>query len=541
MDRIIRPTVSVPRYRDDLYKLIQSLEDNAIFDFTVESFEIVETHISYILLTGPYAYKFKKPIDLGFLDFSTLEKRKRYCEEELRLNCRHASELYLEVVAITGEADKPMINGDGPVLEYAVKMVQFDRSQELDKLIYKKGLSPLLIDQLAQRIAAFHDKAQVAGDEDVHSTLETVFDPMSENFHQISARIHDDKIYHERLKVLEDWSCVEFETLKPVVNSRKTQGFIRECHGDMHLGNIVLINGAPVIFDCIEFSQALRWIDVISDIAFLVMDLLYHQQSDLAYRLLNAYLQETGDYAGLSVLRFYLVYRAMVRAKVACIRMGQEPDGEQELAEYRRYIDMAGGFTKQPATVLFLMHGVSGTGKTIVSQLLLESWEAIRIRSDVERKRLKYFPTATKTGYPIDSDIYSTAGIDKNYIRLQGLATLILHAGFSVIVDATFLRKSTRRDFMRLAAASGVPVVIFDCRANIEKLKERVRQRWQDGKDASEADLSVLAYQMETQEYLDEEEKQHTVVIDTDDGLKMNVILAAIKNKLKSRGENRLR
>ncbi|MCK5498831.1 MAG: phosphotransferase, partial [Gammaproteobacteria bacterium] len=274
------------RYTNDkLLALIQSLKASADFGHPVSQFEIVETHISYILLTGPYAYKFKKPVDLGFLDFSTLNKRKHYCEEELRLNRRHAAQLYLDVITITGDEQSPMINGKGPVLEYAVKMVQFDRSLELDKLVVREGLTPALIDKLATTIAAFHDEAEVADEKNDAGSLEYIWHPVAENFSQIKTRLQDDHHYSERLASLARLSEVELEKLKHAFQVRKTQGFIRECHGDMHLGNIVLINNEPVIFDCIEFSEDLRWIDVINDIAFLVMDLDEHDCSELSHRL----------------------------------------------------------------------------------------------------------------------------------------------------------------------------------------------------------------------------------------------------------------
>ena len=517
---------------DDLYRLIESLAENAAFGLPAEPFEIIETHISYVLLTGIYAYKFKKAVDLGFLDFGTLEKRKQCCEEELRLNRRHAPELYLAVVKVTGEAAKPLINGDGPVLEYAVKMLRFDRNQELDKLIRNDELSAAVIDRLASRIVAFHGQAGILSDDGSERLLKRIFDPVTENFSQINARLHADLRFREQLQFLSDWSDSEFDKLRPIFKQRMAQGFIRECHGDLHLGNIVLINGTPVIFDCIEFSQSLRWIDVINDIAFLLMDLHYQRRPDLAYRLLNAYLQETGDYAGLVLLRFYMVYRAMVRAKVACIRAAQEHNGDVQNGGYQEYLELAASLTQQRAIVLFLMHGVSGTGKTTVSQLLLERWGAVRVRSDTERKRLKSVPENGETESNIAGGLYSSTCIDRNYAGLKGLANMILGAGYSVIVDATFLRRSIRRDFIHLASILNVPLLILDCVAARTKLKDRVQRRRQEGKDASDADINVLAYQIETEEHFSEEENHKVIVINTDRDLEIDVIVNRIRAQL---------
>jgi len=522
------------RYTNDkLLALIQSLEGSADFDHPVSQFEIVETHISYILLTGPYAYKFKKPVDLGFLDFSTLNKRKRYCEEEVRLNRRHAAELYLDVITITGDEQLPMINGKGPILEYAVKIVQFDRSLELDKLIVKEGLTPTLIDKLATTIAAFHDEAEVADEKNDAGSEGYIWHPVAENFSQIKTRLRNDHHYSERLESLARLSETELERLKHVFEARKTQGFIRECHGDMHLGNIVLINNEPVIFDCIEFSEDLRWIDVINDIAFLIMDLDEHGCSELSHRLLNAYLEHTRDYAGLKVLRFYLVYRALVRAKVACIRLSQEHHDEQLRSDYRRYIDMASAYTEHQQPVLFMTYGVSGSGKTTASQLLLERWGAIRIRSDLERKSLHGLAADAKTGSPIGGGLYSLENTQRTYNRLSELSVDILNAGYSVIVDATFLQASYRRDFIELGYACNVPFVILHCHASEGQLKKRIQQRHVKGDDASEANLHVLEHQLETLEPLNDDEKQYCVTIDTDQELNIDTIYTSIKSELK--------
>ena len=513
-----------------LFALISALESGKNFDHPVEHFEIVETHISFVLLTGPFAYKFKKPVDLGFLDFSTLEKRKHYCEEELRLNSRHAPEIYVDVITITGTEQSPVINGDGPVLEYGVRMVQFDRDRELDKLISTGGVTPALIDKLAQVIVAFHAAADVAPADSPYGSLENVRKPLLENFSRIKSGLQTDKDTMEQLDALERWSDSEYEKLIPVFEMRKTGGFIRECHGDLHLGNIVLFKDQPVLFDCIEFSKTLHWIDIMNDIAFLVMDLDEHRCHALSHRLLNACLESGGDYAGLAVLRYYLVYRALVRAKVACIRLEQDTHDKQARSNYRRYVDLATDYTKPARPILYLTCGVSATGKTTVSQALLEKTGAIRIRSDVERKRLHGLAADVRSGSAIDAGLYSKEITGKTYTRLQQLAGEILEAGYSVIADATFLQAPYRQDFFRLAERCHITPVILHCVADKAILEDRLRQRNLEAVDASEADIRVLLHQLETLDPLDDTEKKYTVEIDTGQQLDFESIQSAVDN-----------
>ena len=528
------PSFVMPEEQDNLHQLILALEKSNCFDHPVEQFEIVETHISCLLLTGPYVYKFKKPLDLGFLDFTTLEKRKHCCEEEIRLNSRLAPDLYLDVVAITGDERSPQINGDGPVIEYAVKMAQFDRSLELDKLIAQDRVTPTMIDRLAVDIAVFHGQIRTAPHDSRFGTPEHILQPVIDNLAQIKSMLADDRQYSMRMLAIEEWTDRTFEKFRPHFEKRKAKGFIRECHGDMHLGNMVLIDNKPVIFDCIEFSESLHWIDVVSDLAFLVMDLHYYNRPDLAFRLLNIWLQETGDYEGLKGLCFFMAYRALVRAKVACIRLGQEQNREQDMLDYRRHIDLAATFIQSQQPVLFIMHGLSGSGKTTFSQALLERLAAIRIRSDLERKRLHYLPPTAKTGSAIAADLYSPASTDQTYGRLEKLAEQILNAGYPVIVDATFLHASRRQDFRQLAQNCNVPFVILDCKTDDAVLRERIQRRQQSHTDASEADLNVLGYQQSTQQKLRKEEQHYCVTIDTNGIPDIDAVLSAIKNKLEN-------
>ena len=284
------------------FRLIQSLQNPALFPHMVDSFQVIETHISWVLLTGSYVYKIKKPLNLGFLDFSSLEKRKHYCHEELRLNSRLAPDIYLDVVAITGTEDQPTLDGSGTVIEYAVKMRQFKPNNTFDQLLAHNLLSAKQIKQTASIIAAFHSKIDRASSDTKLGGANTIKQPVLENFRQIQQLGGIEK--PSSLKQLAAWSEQQHTMLGPVFSQRQQAGYIRECHGDCHLGNIALINGEVVLFDGIEFNPSLYWIDVISEIAFLVMDLQEKQRPDLAFQFLNTYLQHSGDYVGLKLLRF---------------------------------------------------------------------------------------------------------------------------------------------------------------------------------------------------------------------------------------------
>ncbi len=496
--------------------LIRSLQNPALYDHPAQCFEVIETHISWVILTGPYAYKIKKPLDLGFLDFSTLEKRRYYCEEELRLNRRLAPQLYIGVIAITGSPAKPALDGVDPPFEYAVKMVQFPQEAQLDRVMARGGLRPVHIDSLAQLIAGFHQRIAIAGQDTPYGSPANVYQPVEENFLHIRPHLTEPAGI-EQLERLHTWSETESTRLLPFLQQRKANGFIRECHGDMHLANMALLDEQITIFDCLEFNENLRWIDVMSEAAFLMMDLDSRGASALGWRLLNAYLAAGGDYQGLRLLRYYLVYRALVRAKVACIRLGQaglsEEEGRAAHLQYQRYAGLTESYTHPRATPLIITHGLSGSGKTTHTQLLLETLGAIRLRSDVERKRLFGLTPEARTVSGIDTGLYTADTSRRTYQHLAGLARTVIESGYPAIIDAAFLKRAQRDMFHDLAACLGVPFVILNYQAPEAVLRARITQRGQEGHDASEADIRVFERQLATFEPLTPEESAHTLDI----------------------------
>jgi aminoglycoside phosphotransferase family enzyme/predicted kinase len=518
-----------------LETIIQHLQSTACFPHATGEFEVFETHISYVLLTGEYVYKFKKPVDLGFLDFTTLEKRKHYCEEELRLNRRLAPQMYLSVVSVHGNPEHPVVEGAGPLLEYAVKMQQFDTADRMDLVTARGQLTASHIDQLAQLVADFHVRIPVAGEDTHFGTLEVIRQRVMQNFEQVLQHIDDAEI-SRMCNQVNAWSKAALDKRRELIAQRKQQGSVRECHGDMHMANIILPEGKPLIYDCIEFSEDLRWIDTISEVAFLYMDLDYHQQHKLALRFLNEYLSHIGDYGGLGMLCIYLVYRAMVRAKVNSIGAKQQEAKPEIAAECltttKKYLALARNYIESfTSPVVIVLHGLSGSGKTWLAEQLRESYGAIQIRSDVERKRLLGFSAETKTKSAVGKGAYSADMTSQTYQRLLDVTSLIVQAGPSVIVDATFLKKIHRQNFKELAQSLKVPFVILDIQAGESTLRSRITKRAEYDKDASEATLAVLERQLKSQEPLTKDEETYTIQIDTEKPLDLEQLVQQVKRK----------
>lgn len=501
-------------------EFIAALMRPGILSSDGETVELIETHISWVLLTGEHAYKVKKPLDLGFLDFSTLDKRRTACEDELRLNRRLAPQLYESVVTITGDPAAPRIGGDGPILDYAVRMKRFPQSQLLDRLQRQGQLSAELIDAATDEIARFHQSLPPAPADSCFGTVELVREPAEQNFLQIG-KTPLASTHQELLERLHAWSEREHTTKRAAFSRRRREGNIRECHGDLHLGNMVAEDGKVILFDCLEFNAALRWIDTLSEIAFLVMDLDDRRESPLAHRCLDRYLEATGDYRGLDVLPFYLVYRALVRAKVNAIRGSQagvaDNERAQALAAGAAYLELAARYTAPGSPQLYLTHGLSGSGKTTLTQQLLEAGGMIRIRSDVERKRLSGLTAQAHSGSTVGEGLYTGTMTTRTYSVLEELAEAVLKAGWSVVVDATFLRTAQRTPFFDLARRCDVPITLLNFEAPIPVLRERIRTRLRLGSDASEADLRVLDHQIEQLEALTTKERSCTVTFDTRD------------------------
>jgi hypothetical protein len=502
--------------------LIQALLNPAAYPHTVTHIELIETHISWVLLTGQYAYKIKKNVQFDFLDFSTLEKRHFYCQEELRFNSRFAADLYLQVVPITGSAQHPQMNGSGEAIEYAVQMQQFDGSQLLSHIADRGELTPAIIDQLAALTADFHKNAKADKSDSHFGTPQETHHWFQGNFAHIFPLINNEKFLQQILQ-LEHWGEQALLKNKRLMELRKQQGFIRECHGDLHLGNITLIDGKVTPFDGIEFNPGLHWIDVISEIAFVVMDLQQRGLNQLAHRFLNRYLSASGDYDGLTLLPYYLVYRALVRCKVALLCWEQHKN-PQDLQEAESYANLAESFSQSKLPRLLITHGYSGSGKSTFSAQIAENQGIIHLRSDIERKRL-IDQSQKSAGNEVNQGLYTAENVLLVYRRLVELASSILDAGFSVLIDAAFLQSSQRELFAALAAEKQVDFVILDFYAPELELKRRISARQQSGNDASEATLAVLEHQLKTAQAFSAAEQKKVILIDTSAKHALNKLL----------------
>jgi aminoglycoside phosphotransferase family enzyme/predicted kinase len=502
--------------------LVRGLQRPQAYPEPVDRVERIDTHISTVLLAGEHAYKIKKPLKLGFLDFSTLEKRQQSCDDEVRLNRRTAPAIYLDVVGIAGSIDAPRIeagsvnDGTHAVLEYAVRMRRFDPDQSLDRLALRGGLGDAVVDDLAAAVAHLHRQAPPAGPD--FGNPARIEHWALDNFHAMRSQVQsaDDRA---RLDALEAWTRDEARAQAALMAERVQAGCVRECHGDLHLGNVVLLEGAPVIFDAIEFNRELRCIDVISDMAFAFMDLADHGLPRLAWRFVSAYLERTGDYTGLPLLRFYAVYRALVRAKVALIRLRQPQLSHhvrlRQHMSFEHYLALAERLRAQGASLLAAMTGLSGSGKSTVALCLSERVGGVRIRSDVERKRLFGLESSMASG----GSIYSVDASAKTYARLEQCAQDGIAARVPVIIDAASLRRNERLRFRDLARELGAHFALIVCSAPIDVLRARVAARAAAGTDFSEADLGVLERQLAWYEAPGADEEAWAHHVDTAQGL----------------------
>ena len=478
--------------------LVKALLRNDAFPHPAEDIELMETHISWVILAGNYAYKIKKPVVLDFLDFGTLEKRRHFCEEELRLNRPWAPELYLDVVAVTGSADEPLLGGDGKVLEYAVKMLRFDQDLRLDRQLEAGLLTVTDMKELGQNIAARHASAERLDPADRERIVGQAVHYFRENFDHLG-----DIIEADDFRFLQDWTERELAKHDATLRQRFDDGFVRDCHGDLHLGNLVRLPSGITTFDCIEFNPDLRNTDVFGDVGFLAMDLTEKGHPELAAHFLNRYLERSGDYEGVALLDLYFVYRCLVRAKVAAIRSrerGSEAERAVDIRDARDYAAMARRQATKGEPVLVIMHGLSGSGKTWLAERLMAALPAIRVRSDIERKRLFGLDEAAESGSGIGTGIYSPHASVETYERLFTLADCLLAAGHHVVLDAAFLRKKQRVSAKSIASSLGVDSVLICAEAPEDVLRSRIEQRSKQKGEASEADLAVLEYQLESAE-----------------------------------------
>jgi hypothetical protein len=476
---------------------------------------LVETPISWVLLARSLAYKIKKPVRLPYLDFTSLAARRRYCEEELRLNRRFAPSLYLDCVEIRDGAAGASLVGTGPVADVAVRMRRFADGALWSERVAAGALRARDVVTFAQRLAAVHRATAVAPADGAFGTAASHARVAKGSIAAINA-------WHRRRgepivewPALASWLESECERLAPHWTSRLARGGVRECHGDLHLANVVQLDDGPQAFDAIEFDPALRWIDPVDDAAFLAMDLLAHGRRDLAFCFLDCYFETSGEHAGLPALRFFLVSRALVRAQVSALAEAQGI-AARSACDAAGYLRVAAAIVAGTDARLAITHGLPGSGKSFVSQRLLQRSGAIRVRSDVERKRLFGLAPLQSSRDLVPERIYGQAATRQTYVHLRDLAEVALRAGWPTIVDAAFLRHAERARFAALANEVAAPFAIVDCRATLPLLRERVRTRSAEGDDPSEADVAVLERLVAADEALAADEAAAAIVFDAE-------------------------
>lgn len=495
---------------------IEQLCRPTAFDHPTGEFTVRETHISWVILCGDYAYKLKKPVDFGFLDFSSPARRKHYCEEELRLNRRFSPELYLEVVAVTAANDGPEMGGTGTIIDHAVKMRRFDESQLLDNIAARGDLDKRLVRDIARELARLHNDLPRCFPDPTGTEAGTpaaLKAALEQNFTQIRQYPLGDTELRQ-LEIIDRWTRARYDTLLPLMQQRVRDGWVIDGHGDDHLGNMAIIEGAVRLFDCIEFNADFRIVDSIAELALLDMDLNAREHPAESHRLLTDYLEYRGDYQGLHLLDLYRVYFAVVRAKVNILQFSPDhpaPLASEAYNELQRYLTIADRYCRPRQRFLAITHGLSGSGKSTIAGKLVEISGAVRIRSDVERKRLYGLAPEDRSTASDVATLYSTDMSAKTFGRMAELAEVVINAGFPVIVDGTFLHRQVRDDFSQLARRLGLPFAILNCCADQETMRERLQAREANGRGASEAGVSVMERQKKELQPLSDTELDRAV------------------------------
>ncbi len=498
--------------RMSLPEPLQALLDPRTYPHPCRGIELIETHISWVILTGWHAYKLKKPVKYSFVDFSTLALREWYCREELRCNRLFAPDLYEAVLPVTRRADQTLqFGGEGEVIEWALRMRQFESNAQLDCMLERGEVSTQMLREFGRSLAEKHQAApRLSGAAD--EVGKRIVGPVEDNFVEISdtsQQQQHDALLAQTLELSRDAS----ERLRRLIEKRLTSGAVRECHGDLHLSNLALIDGKVTAFDCLEFNANLRWIDTMNDVAFLLMDCHVRGRADLAYAFLDGYLNESGDYEGAGQLGYYCAYRSMVRAKVAALRFEQERT-ESVADRFITHLRWAHDWLRRPPGRLVLMCGLSGSGKSYVAERLVSQLRAVRLRSDVARKHLLGLASEARSDSEIDSGLYDPVHTDRVFAWLEECASSLLISGEHVIVDATFIEHARRQRMLDRAAAQGSQACILYCHAPLDVLRARIRARQDAGVDASEATLAVLEQQRSRLQAPDDREP--VIAVDTD-------------------------
>lgn len=498
-----------------LSDMVQALLKPETYPEPTESVELEQTQMSFVFLTDKYAYKIKKPVNLGYLDYTTLESRLFYCKKEVELNKRLCPDAYLGVLTINRQHDSFSIGGDGEVIEYAVKMFRLPRKLMMDTLLESNNISSEMINRLAEKITAFHRRADTNGEISIFGKINTISQNTEENFSQTEKYIGKTLSSHQYHQIKE-YNRSFISKNADLFEKRVRNKRIRDCHGDLHTAHICFKNGI-CIYDCIEFNDRFRYGDVASEVAFLTMDLDHHGRADLGHNFVKEYITHSHDGELKYLLNFYKCYRAYVRGKVTSFKLddpyitGDERVKATETAS--SYFDLAYSYVK-PTPSLFITTGLVGSGKSALSQALAERMGLVVLSSDVARKRLAQIPATEHRFEEYDSGIYSPDFSRKTYDALMAEAKSILVEGGSVIIDASFIKAAERKRAKALAEKMNASFYILECKADEETIRQRLKQRLEQG-SVSDGRWEIYEIQKEQYEPVTEVPSLKHVIIDT--------------------------
>ncbi len=488
-----------------------AMANPAFYGSGVTHVRIIQTHISTVALTGQYAYKVKKPVDFGFLDFSTLEKRKKYCDEELRLNRRLCPDIYLDVLPITQDAGVYRLNGKGTIVDYAVKMKEFPQDRIMTTMLKDGKVTVELIDQLCDRLVQFYNADTSTDEIRQQGRLDAVKQNIDENFDQ-TASLVGVTIPADTYEFIRT-ACARFFTGNPAVFAQRIlEGRIHDCHGDLHSGNIVVTDGLCV-FDCIEFNTRFRYCDVASDIGFLAMDLDFHNAPYLASHLIRKYVELSGDHNVYAVLNFYKSYRAYVRGKVLGFRLDDPHLKKEEkhsiITTAQQYYELSRYYASLfsfdfdcTRPVLFLVAGLTGTGKSTVAEKLAVDYDAHVLNTDVVRKVTAGIDPFERHHDQLDTGLYSPKNVEATYQTMVDIGRAFLGRGDNVILDATFQKEEYRRLALMAAEENHAILAVIHCQTDDTTVKQRLEQRLKK-KSVSDGRWEIYQSQKKTFEPFD--------------------------------------
>ncbi|MBM2838285.1 MAG: putative kinase [Deltaproteobacteria bacterium] len=490
----------------DTHSLIEALKSPQIYPDSPSQIRIAETHISYLFFTGKYVYKVKKPVDFGFLDFTTLEKRKFFCLREVKLNSRLSPDVYLGVEEIREENGRISLGGQGKTIEYAVKMKELPSEGMLIRLVSEGKAKPELMDRIALKIATFHREAETSNEIAGFGNVSVIKKNMQENFIQTVPYIGK-TLLREQYDFISERALAFLEHHNLIFAKRKNGGMIKDCHGDLHLGAICVEKDNIHVFDCIEFNDRFRYGDTAADIAFLTMDLEYNNRFDLSSAFTEAYIRYSEDSDIPIVLRFYKSYRAYVRGKVMSFLLDEEEVSEEQkrkaLISAKGYFGLAYSYLMQPT--LIIMAGLVGTGKSAVAGLLGEATGAPVVRSDEARKRLAGILPDEHRYEDYEKGIYSEEFTNKTYSELLKEASEVLGGGRSIILDASYKSRASRERAAALAREKGARFFIVECICDQKVVRARLTKRM-DEMDTSDGRWEIYDRQKKEFEEITENE-----------------------------------